>query len=61
MVFNLTNPHLVSSLSLISKTQIYLHFLRCSKSLANLLMLESLIIEACKKLKRTKISEDTAH
>ena len=34
---------------------------RYINSLADLLMLVHLVIEACMKIKRTKISEDMAH
>ena len=60
MVFNLNHSHFVSRLSYAKHKYFYI-FLRYSNSLANFLNLVHFIIEACMKLKRTKISGNVAH
>ena len=60
MVFNLNHQNFGFSLPYAKHKYLYI-FPRHSNSLANLLLLESLINEARMKLKRTKISEDIAH
>ena len=60
MVFNLNHQHIVSSLSYAKHKYFYI-FSRFSNSLADLLMLVYLIVEACMKLLRTKILEEIDH
>ena len=59
MIFNLNHQHFVSSLSY-AKHKYFRVFHWYSNSIAVLLMLVSLINEACMKIKRAKILEDLA-
>ena len=59
MVLNLNHPHLSLDCHM-KNTNIFTFFSRYSNSFADLLRLVYLIIEACMKLKPTKISGDIA-